>query len=213
MLQYLNRDEAVAKLRLLEGVNLRELAPRYGVTVFTPEGKLNKGWVGHVIEAYLGLPRNSLQTGDFYDDDGPWELKTVSLRQKGGVWVPKETLAVTMISESLELPEFYESNLFHKLRRMVVVGRAFISRSESDAQVVFVHPFDLESPENEQLLAEIKADYEEVRALRNQPEGYYQLTGKMGVWVQPRTKGAGHGTRSRAFYARKKLVAVFLRHP
>lgn len=32
------------------------------------------------------------------------------------------------------------------------------------------------------------------------------LTGKMGVLVQPRTKGKGHGSTSRAFYARTGFV-------
>ena len=40
--------------------------------------------------------------------------------------------------------------------------------------------------------------------------GFESLTGKMGVLVQPRTKGPGHGSRSRAFYARKALVARIL---
>jgi hypothetical protein len=32
----------------------------------------------------------------------------------------------------------------------------------------------------------------------------------MGVLVQPRTKGAGHGSTSRAFYARKQFVAKMI---
>lgn len=37
--------------------------------------------------------------------------------------------------------------------------------------------------------------------------GFTALTGAMGVLVQPRTKGAGHGSTSRAFYARPIFVA------
>jgi len=52
----------------------------------------------------------------------------------------------------------------------------------------------------------VKADYETVReALRT--IGFSALTGRMGVLVQPRTKGAGHGSTSRAFYARPVFVA------
>jgi len=36
------------------------------------------------------------------------------------------------------------------------------------------------------------------------------LTGRMGVLVQPRTKGSGHGSTTRAFYARKELVKIIL---
>ena len=32
------------------------------------------------------------------------------------------------------------------------------------------------------------------------------LTGAMGVYVQPRTKGRGHGSTSRAFYARTVFI-------
>lgn len=36
--------------------------------------------------------------------------------------------------------------------------------------------------------------------------GFESLTGKDGKWIQARTKGPGHGSISRAFYARKNLV-------
>lgn len=41
-------------------------------------------------------------------------------------------------------------------------------------------------------------------------KGFEHLSGSMGVMVQPRTKGPGHGSRSRAFYARAALVAKIL---
>ncbi|MBC8141170.1 MAG: hypothetical protein H7Y38_06990 [Armatimonadetes bacterium] len=41
--------------------------------------------------------------------------------------------------------------------------------------------------------------------------GFASLTGSMGVFVQPRTKGQGHGSTSRAFYARTGFVAHILR--
>jgi hypothetical protein len=43
-------------------------------------------------------------------------------------------------------------------------------------------------------------------------QGFEALTGRMGVFIQPRTKGAGHGSTSRAFYARvpflKKIILI-----
>jgi hypothetical protein len=46
----------------------------------------------------------------------------------------------------------------------------------------------------------------------NHQNGFELLTGKMGKYIQPRTKGSGHGSTSRAFYARtsflKKLLSV-----
>ena len=58
----------------------------------------------------------------------------------------------------------------------------------------------------------MKADYDLVRqAIRE--VGFQALTGKMGVLVQPRTKGPGHGSVSRAFYARKEFVRRILGIP
>ena len=41
-------------------------------------------------------------------------------------------------------------------------------------------------------------------------KGFEYLTGAMGAFVQPRTKGPGHGSTSRAFYARTKFVKMIL---
>jgi DNA mismatch repair protein MutH len=68
----MERLQAIEKLKQLEGCNLHDLALEYGVTVTTPDGKVNKGWAGHVCERYLGLPVNSAQSPNF----GSWELKS-----------------------------------------------------------------------------------------------------------------------------------------
>jgi DNA mismatch repair protein MutH len=70
----LPRADALRRIRLLSGKDLRPLAAQYGVTVWK-NGHKNKGWAGQVIEQYLGLPQNSLQAPDF----GSWELKVVPL--------------------------------------------------------------------------------------------------------------------------------------
>ena len=71
----MDRKEALEKGRLLIGKDLRKLADELGITVFKA-GKKNKGWAGHVIERYLGLPINSAQAPNF----GSWELKLISLK-------------------------------------------------------------------------------------------------------------------------------------
>jgi hypothetical protein len=49
------------------------------------------------------------------------------------------------------------------------------------------------------------------RTCLNDPNrGFAALTGKMGKYVQPRTKGAGHGSISRAFYARPLFLSQFI---
>ena len=62
-----------------------------------------------------------------------------------------------------------------------------------------------------ELYEAVRADYELVQDCLNDPKrGFSYLTGKMGVYVQPRTKGAGHGSTSRAFYARPLFLAEFI---
>ncbi len=64
---------------------------------------------------------------------------------------------------------------------------------------------------SEELFEAVKADYDLVRNALSDPErGFEALTGSMGIYIQPRTKGPGHGSKSRAFYARKKFLAKFI---
>ena len=55
----------------------------------------------------------------------------------------------------------------------------------------------------------VKADYNLVRNTIK-ASGFSALTGRMGNLVQPRTKGPGHGSTSRAFYARTGFVKSIL---
>jgi hypothetical protein len=59
--------------------------------------------------------------------------------------------------------------------------------------------------ETDDLIKEIKADYDYIRN-KFLTDGFSSLTGKDGKWIQARTKGPGHGSTSRAFYAKKCLV-------
>ena len=59
--------------------------------------------------------------------------------------------------------------------------------------------------ETDDLIREIQADYEFIRQ-KLVVRGFESLTGSDGKWIQARTKGAGHGSTSRAFYARTRLV-------
>ena len=199
----MERNEAVRRFRQLEGKDLRQLADMYQVTVWK-SGKLNKGWAGHVIERYLGLPINSAQSPNF----GSWELKVVPLKKlKSGEIVVKETMAITMIDPINVLDKsFEESHLLAKLTKQVVCARLFESKKEHSSKLVRVGTFDLSKPE---IYCQVRADYELVRRTIKQ-EGFDALTGKMGVLVQPRTKGSGHGSTSRAFYARKEFVSFIL---
>lgn len=128
-------------------------------------------------------------------------------RLRTGAIVVKETMAITMIDAvNVAQKEFEESHLLSKLKKIVVCARMFESKEEISCVLMKVSTFDLDEPA---IYQQVKDDYNDVRNTIIQ-KGFEALTGKMGVLVQPRTKGAGHGTTSRAFYARTKFVAHIL---
>jgi DNA mismatch repair protein MutH len=198
-----DRSEALALLRTLVGRDLVALGTTYGVTIWKGD-RINKGWAGHTIERHLGLALNSSQSPNF----GSWELKVVPMRAiLDGTFKVKETMAITMIDPvEVAAKEFQNSHLFLKLQRMIVVARVFESKAETRSLCHLVATFDLG---NQELYQQIKADYDLIRDVIR-TRGFDHLSGSMGVMVQPRTKGPGHGSTSRAFYARAALVARIL---
>ncbi|MCX8010160.1 MAG: MvaI/BcnI family restriction endonuclease [Ignavibacteria bacterium] len=199
----MERLEAVTKLQQLKGQDLRELADNFGITVFK-DNKKNKGWAGQVVERYLGLPLNSSQSPNF----GSWELKTISLKRlRNDTLTVKETMAITMIDPiNVVNTDFENSHLLMKMKKILILSRIWEDKSEPSSIVYGIHTFDIGDTE---IYNQVKNDYELVRdTIINL--GFEALTGKMGVFVQPRTKGAGYGSTSRAFYARvtflKKLI-------
>lgn len=202
----MEREDALIKLRQLIGVNLHDLAKEYQVTVCTPTGTTNKGWAGHVCERHLGIPMNSSQSPNF----GSWELKSIPLKTgRNGELKFKETMAITMIDAyQVARTPFENSHLLSKLKKAVCVARIVGDSVNEPTYIHSVNMIDLRG----ELYEEIKRDYEIVQTCLNDPSrGFSFLTGTMGTYVQPRTKGAGHGSTSRAFYARINFLAHFIR--
>lgn len=201
-MKIITRRQAVAELKKIIGKDLRPMADKYRVTVFK-DGKLNKGWAGHTLEHYLGLGLSSKQApnGEF------WELKVVPLKKRSDQYAPKETMAITMInSEDILRKDFERSHLLNKLRSLIICGRSFEGKDEKYSTLISVGTFDLA---DKTIRDQMKADYDLVRQTISR-KGFQALTGKMGILVQPRTKGAGHGSTTRAFYARKNFVKTIL---
>jgi DNA mismatch repair protein MutH len=199
--QSLDRREAIRRINLIVGKDLRAMADEYKIQVWK-DGRENKGWAGQVIERYLGLPQNSRQAPDF----GDWELKVVPLRKdaNGNLRV-KESMAITMI-EAAEVvaDKFEDSHLYDKLRSMVVVSRIYENKAELRSVLHAAAEFDLDNPK---IRAQVVSDYEAIRT-QIREHGIDSLTGDLGK--QARTKGRGHGSTSRAFYARPVFVAHIL---
>ncbi len=201
----MERKEAIEKLKELVGKELHELAHFYGVTVCCTNAKVNKGWAGHVFERHLQLPLNTAQSPNF----GSWELKSIPLKyKKNGQLTFKETMAITMINPvNVCQKEFEDSHLLAKLKKTVVVARIVGKNVNEPSYIHSVTEFNL----SEEMHQAVKADYDLVRSVLLDPnQGFQALTGHMGVYIQPRTKGAGHGSISRAFYARPRFLAKFI---
>lgn len=195
----MERQEAIERITEIIGKDLRKLADKYNVTVIKI-GKKNKGWAGHVIEHHLGLPINSAQSPNF----GSWELKTISLKYlQNTKLVVKETMAITMIDPyNVERTSFENSHLLSKLKKMVIAARIWENQEETSSLLYAVKTFDLDNP---YIYAQVKNDYDLVRRTIIE-QGFSALTGKMGIFIQPRTKGTGHGSTTRAFYARTSFL-------
>lgn len=186
-------------MKELINLDLRLYAEKYNVTVFKGD-KTNKGWAGHVLERHLGLPLNSSQSPNF----GSWELKTLCLKRLvNGRLTIKETMAITMIDAyNVERTSFEQSHLLNKLRKIVIPARIWINKKEESSILYGIYDFEIG---NTEIYEQIKEDYELVRnTIIN--KGFQALTGKMGKFIQPRTKGPGHGSISRAFYARTSFL-------
>ena len=200
----MEREEAVKKIQELIGKDLRKLADDYGITVFR-EGKKNKGWAGHVIERFLGLPLSSAQAPNF----GSWELKMCSLKYlRDGSLTVKETMAITMIDPyNVANTEFENSHLLTKLRKAVIAARIWISQQEESSILHSVVTYDLG---NSEVYNQVRDDYNIARnAIIS--GGLDGLKSEMGKYIQPRTKGPGHKPKkTRAFYARTGFLKKFV---
>src|SRR5581483_8603987 len=108
---------------------------------------------------------------------------------------------------SRQAPDFGDWELkVVPLRNMVVVSRVWESKEEQHSMLHAAAEFDLDDPK---VHDQVKADYETIRS-QIRAHGIDSVTGDLGKLVQARTKGPGHGSTSRAFYARPVFVAHIL---
>ena len=161
----------------------------------------NKGKPGIHLEKITGIP----QTSNCLDCiDG--ELKTVTIvRNKAGKLVPKETIAVTMLNQDdLRNNDFNNSKCFMKLKRVLIVPYL---RTGDNVQYMTPTLIDASQDAYKAIYAEIEKDYNSIRAQFLADKTLHSATGN---YLQNRTKGAGHGSTSRAFYLRKKFVEDYV---
>ena len=198
-MKIITRTVAIRNLKKYVGKDLRKLALERGITTYET-GKQNKGWKGLVLERLAGLQTNVSKAPNGLT----YELKSVAFRHVKNDLVPKETMAITMIKpEELKAHSFFESHCWAKLKTIVFCAVEWNGTNSEEARLLKVASLDF--AEDDDLIKEIKVDYDFIRN-KLVTQGFAALTGTDGKWIQARTKGAGHGSTSRAFYARTSLV-------
>lgn len=197
----MERKEGIRRLRLLKGVNLHDVAAEHGVTVASPSGKgHNKGWAGTTLERHLGLEPGGGRNPNF----GSWELKSTPIKKGRKSWLYKETMQLTMLDEEYIKEETFEESYFLRKLQVMVIALRIVGKHWSDFSTIYgVH--EVEIKKGTEFYALLKHDYELVQKILR-TEGFGALHGGLGWHMEPRTKGAGHGSTSRAFYARKSFL-------
>ncbi len=197
---------------ILPGKNLYDLAKIHAITV-EKNGKLNKGWVGQTLEKVAELELSNAQKSDGED----FELKSTSLVLKDSIWVPKETIKVTMLNPTQMLEETFETSaLWNKLTRLIFVGCHH--ESESICKAVTVRALDLNCPE---LLNPIKDFWQDIQHILISGElSMYHDVGRSDDYIQLRPTGdgkhfstcpiTGNKFPARAFYVTKRFISKIL---
>jgi DNA mismatch repair protein MutH len=154
----------------------------------------NKGSAGLLLETITGVKH-----GPAALDCTDGELKVYPIEERQDRFLPKETMAICMLSkEDLRDNEFETSRVAKKMATMLIVPYI-----RTDDTVTYKDPYTFRLSDHPELTAVLKADYDAIRA-KFLEDG--TLTSSTGTILQNRTKGAGHGSTSRAFYLRKEFM-------
>jgi DNA mismatch repair protein MutH len=197
----ITRHQAIQSLSTYVGKSLEKLAINYNITI-QKNGKINKGWAGLTLERLAGLSNNSKKAPNGLG----FELKSVPYYlDKNGYFTPKETMAITMFNstEVAEQPDFYKSHLWEKTKSLVICVKSWYGPNQPSTELLKVYAMDLEH--REEIIDTLENDYLFFRQ-KLITHGFDALTGSDGQLIQVRTKGEGHGSNSRAFYARKEFL-------
>lgn len=155
----------------------------------------NKGKPGLYFEELLGIPHSS-ECLDCIDG----EIKTFPVNLKNGKFVPKETIALTMLSATELTKSFMDSKCYKKLKKMLIVPYHRIGDN-----IKYMMPTII-SEETTELYKILESDYNAIQKKFIDDGTFSSLT---GTFLQNRTKGA-KGSTSRAFYLRKAFIIKYI---
>lgn len=180
--------------KVLENVNILHNLPK----------TKNKGTPGNYLENLTGIPTSSACL-----DCSDGEVKIFPLKlTKSGNYVPKETIAVTMLSkDSLVAHAFEESKVYQKLSKVLYVP---YFRNGDIIQYFTPTIIDLREEKYAPLIETIRQDYQAIRK-HFVETGALEGSSKLGKYLQNRTKGAGKGApKTRAYYLRPLFMKEFV---
>jgi len=179
---------------LQKGLEIANLSYPFDKTV-------DKGTAGKMYEKLMGIPASSACLDC---EDG--EVKVFPKKQNKNGFVPKETIAVTMITDAtLRTDTFENSRCYKKLLRTVYVP--YILKN-NNTEILYGTPvlIDLLEEKNKHILDTLKSDYEQIQQFLI-TNNTLEHGSHVGKWLQQRTKGAGRDKpKTRAFYLRTQYM-------
>jgi len=193
-----NINDAIDKLREITGRDLRQIAEEYGIDPYSG----NKGWVGHLIEKYLGKLPNSSRKPDFDD----WELKTIPLRNKNGELKSKEIMKICSINqEEIMNCDFEDSHLFSKIQCILIVARLDYEYENQKTEIYGTTIFDINDFD---FFKKIENDYYSIRDIIDS-QGFYDFHEFRGEILQTKPCGTS-ANYCRAFCFCKDFLNQFI---
>jgi DNA mismatch repair protein MutH len=162
----------------------------------------NKGNPGIFLEKLVGIPISSACLDCL---DG--EVKAFPVKKlKKGEYVPKETIAITMLSkESLKDDDFKDSRCYKKMTKIL-----YVPYYRDGDDIMFLEPTIIDLEVRPELFEQLEQDYQTIREKfieTNTLDG----TSSLGKYLQNRTKGAGKDApKTRAYYLRPNFIKDFV---
>jgi DNA mismatch repair protein MutH len=198
------KEEIETEARSFVGKLLVDLQP--AIAPMIPSSPNTKGVVGRLYEASFGIPQNSIAGPDF--PGAGIELKSVPILVVGGEPRAKERISISMIDfNALAMQTWDAADVRKKLDRMLMIFYGWeplqpIARFKTLATGVWAP--------DESTLRTIRADWERIRELvasGRRVEVSESLSSILGA----ATKGAGHGSTSRAWSLKQPFVGWLYR--
>lgn len=183
-------EELELRIELMAGLHLGEIADELGVLV--PEDlRVEKGWAGQLIEAYLGATAGNLPEPDFQHLG--IELKTLPIDRTGK---PLETTFVSVAPLSGDITSDWQaSSVYKKLKHVLwvpIIAEKDIAIPNRQIASPFLWQMD------DEFEALLSRDWKELTDLI--VFGHHdKINATHGHWLQLRPKAADSSVRTDAF--------------